>query len=182
MDKRLKKQLIDLARQAIKSELKLEDVEIPDIKELKEKRGCFVTLYKDGQLRGCIGIPYPNFRLGQAVVEGAKSAAFSDPRFPQLDQEELQEIKLEISILTPPKEIKCQNEEFCENINIGKDGLMCRFKGYSGLLLPQVAQEYGWTGEEFLRALCQKAGLPSESWKQPEFKLWKFQAEIIKED
>jgi hypothetical protein len=182
MDDKLKKQLIDLARQAIKSEFTSEDVEIPDIKEFREKRGCFVTLYKDRKLRGCIGMPYPSLLLGQAVMESAKSAAFSDPRFPQLDESEFQEIMLEISILTSPKEIKCKNEEFCKNIKIGEDGLMCQYKGYSGLLLPQVAEEYRWSEQEFLNHLCQKAGLPSESWKKQGFKLWKFQAEIIKED
>jgi hypothetical protein len=182
MDDKLKKQLIDLARQAIKSEFTSEDVEIPDIKELREKRGCFVTLYNKGQLRGCIGFPYPSLSLGEAIVQAAKNAAFSDPRFPQLDESEFKEISIEISILTSPKEIQCKNEEFCKNIKIGEDGLMCQYKGYSGLLLPQVAEEYKWGEGEFLNHLCQKAGLPSESWKQQGFKLWKFQAEIIKED
>jgi len=181
MDKKSEKQLITLAREAIKSEFSSKKVKIPEDKILKEKRGCFVTLTKNNELRGCIGFPYPVLPLGEAIIQAAKSAAFSDPRFPQLNEKELLEIKIEISILSVPEEIKCGSERFLENIEIGKEGLICSYEGFSGLLLPQVAVEYKWNSEQFLRQLCGKAGLPLDSWKQKEFKLWKFQAEIIEE-
>jgi len=180
-----KKEIIKLARESIKSRFygnSNKKVRVPDDKFLKEKRGCFVTLTKHNELRGCIGFPFPVLPLGEAIVSAAKSAAFSDPRFPQLSEKEIPEIKIEISILSVPKEIRCRNEDFSENINIGKDGLICSYEGFSGLLLPQVAIEYNWNAEQFLRQLCNKAGLSSDSWKQPGFKLWKFQAEIIKEN
>ena len=171
------KDLIKLARQSIESEFSGKKPRIPSDKELQEKRGCFVTLMKNNELRGCIGFPYPILCLGEAIAEGARAAAFSDPRFPQLSKKELPEIKIEISILSLPEKI----EPRPENIEIGKDGLICDYEGFSGLLLPQVAVEYKWNAEQFLRQLCAKAGLRLDTWKQPGFKLWKFSAEIIKE-
>lgn len=170
--------LIKLAKEAIASEFNGKKIRIPDDKELKEKRGCFVTLTKNGELRGCIGFPYPNMPLGEAIVLAAKSAAFSDPRFPPLSEKEFIEIKVEISVLSVPKQIEVK----LENIEIGKDGLMCEYEGFGGLLLPGVAVEYEWGPEQFLRAVCEKAGMPFDTWKQPNFKLWKFQTRVIKEE
>ncbi len=170
--------LIKLAKEAIASGFSGEKISIPEHKELKEKRGCFVTLTKHGELRGCIGFPYPTQSLGEAVVLAAKSAAFSDPRFPPLSRKELIEVKVEISVLTKPEKIEAKPE----NITIGKDGLMCEYEGFGGLLLPQVAVEHKMDSEQFLRALCGKAGLPLNSWRKKGFKLWKFQARIIKEE
>ncbi len=171
------KDFIKLARQSIESEFSGKQVRVPNDKDLQEKRGCFVTLTKQGELRGCIGFPYPSLPLGEAIAEAAKSAAFSDPRFPQLSKKELPEIKVEISILSLPEKI----EPLPENIKIGKEGLMCSYEGFTGLLLPQVAVEYKWNAEQFLRQLCAKAGLRLDTWKEPGFKLWKFSAEIVRE-
>ena len=171
------KELIKLARDSIKSEFTKKRIQIPANKILKEKRGCFVTLTKHGELRGCIGFPYPTLLLGEAIQQAAKSAAFSDPRFPPLNQKELPEIKIEISVLSLPEKIEAK----LGNIQIGKDGLMCEYSGFGGLLLPQVAVEHGMNSEQFLRALCEKAGLHLNTWQEPGFKLWKFHANIIKE-
>ncbi len=173
----MKEKLIKLARQAIASELSGGKIRIPDDKIFKEKRGVFVTLTIGKKLRGCIGFPYPLLPLGEAIVKAAKSAAFSDPRFPPLNKQEFSDIKVEISILSVPERVKTSLEE----IKIGEDGLMCEYQGFGGLLLPQVAVEHKMDAEKFLRALCEKAGLPLDSWKQLGFKLWKFQAKIIKE-
>jgi len=169
---------IKLAKEAIASEFSGKKIKLPEDKELQEKRGCFVTLTKHGELRGCIGFPYPLMPLGEAIVQAAKSAAFSDPRFPQLSEKEFPEIKIELSILTLPEKI----EPKIENIKIGEDGLMCEYEGFGGLLLPQVAVEHKLNSEHFLRALCQKSGLPLDSWQEKGFKLWKFQAKIINEE
>lgn len=169
---------IKLAKEAIASEFSGKKIRIPHYKELKEKRGVFVTLTKHGELRGCIGFPYPTNPLGEAISLAAKSAAFSDPRFPPLSEKEWPEIKVEISILSIPKKIKANPKE----IKIGKDGLMCEYEGLGGLLLPQVATEQNWNEEQFLRAICQKAGLLLDTWQNPDFKLWTFQAKIIKEE
>ena len=170
--------LIKLAKESIASEFSGKKIRPSQDKELNEKRGVFVTLTKNGELRGCIGFPYPTMPLGEAIFLAAKSAAFSDPRFPPLNEKEFLEIKVEISVLSLPKEIEAKPE----NISVGKDGLMCEYEGLGGLLLPQVAVEHNMGEERFLRTLCEKAGLPLDSWKKPDFKLWKFQAKIIKEE
>jgi len=167
-----------LAKQAIASEFKGKRIRIPDYKELREKRGVFVTLKKHGELRGCIGFPYPNYPLGEAIILAAKSAAFSDPRFAPLTEKEFLEVKMEISVLSLPE----PSEASPEKIKIGRDGLMCEYEGLGGLLLPQVASEHKWDGEEFLRQLCCKAGLHLDAWKEKGFKLWRFTANIINEE
>ena len=169
--------LLKLARVSIQEEFSKIKPEIPEEKQFRQARGCFVTIKKKGKLRGCIGFPYPTLPLNKAVCEAAKEAAFSDPRFQALKEEELKEIKIEVSILTIPEEVK----EFKE-IKVGKDGLMCSYFGYSGLLLPQVAREHKLGRIAFLEALCSKAGLPNNNWQNKNFKLWKFQCQIFDEE
>jgi hypothetical protein len=169
---------VTLAKQAIAAEFSGKKIRIPDYKELKEKRGVFVTLTKHRELRGCIGFPYPSYQLGEAITLAAKSAAFSDPRFPPINEKEFLEIKAEVSVLSVPE----PGEANPDKIKIGRDGLMCEYEGLGGLLLPQVAVENGWDGEEFLRQLCYKAGLNPDAWREEGFKLWKFTARIINEE
>lgn len=169
------KELLKLARESIKEQFNNKKPLIPKNKKFQEKRGVFVTLNKSGNLRGCIGFPYPILPINEAVNQVAKQSAFHDHRFPQLSEEELNKIKIEISILTLPEECKS------DDIEIGKDGLICNYSGYSGLLLPQVATEYKMNKTEFLDCLCNKVGLPKDTWKQKGFKLYKFQAQIFKE-
>lgn len=168
--------LLKLARDSIEHEFDSgKKIDLPEGKQFKQTRGIFVTLTKNGELRGCIGLPYPTKAVKDAVVEAAKSAAFSDPRFAPLTRDELARIKIEISILTMPQESEVKN------IKVGEDGLICQYMGYSGLLLPQVAKEYSWSKLQYLENLCRKAGLPNSAWQQKGFKLWKFQAEIFTE-
>lgn len=170
------KKLLKLARDSIAREF---DAEIkPETlkeKQFKQARGVFVTITENHELRGCIGMPYPSLALGKAVAEAAKSAAFQDPRFPPLNKDELEKIKIEISILTIPQETGLQD------IKVGRDGLICSCLGYSGLLLPQVATEYKWSKLQFLENLCRKAGLPNSAWQDKNFKLSKFEAQIFSE-
>jgi hypothetical protein len=142
----------------------------------------FVTLSKDGELRGCIGFPEPTYALKRAIVEAARSAAFDDPRFPPVTKEEMNEITIEVSALTIPKLVKVKDsEEYEDMIIIGKDGLIIRGKFGSGLLLPQVPVDYGWNVKEFLKHLCMKAGLLSDAWKDLDNKIYSFQAQIFEE-
>ncbi len=143
-------------------------------KSFREKRGCFVTLTKAGELRGCIGYPEPELPLTEALVDAAISAC-RDPRFPPLDASELPKLKIEISVLTKPKPIKP------EDIKVGRDGLIVRRGFYSGLLLPQVAAEYNWSREEFLNHTCFKAGLHQNAWKDKETQIFAFRAEVFPE-
>jgi len=177
--------LIDVSRKTIELFVrKNEKLSIPDDcpDEYKEKRGVFVTIYKNvkGSLRGCIGFPYPEFPLIEALIEASISSC-QDPRFELLDEEELNEIIIEISILTKPKLIDSDPKKYFDYIEIGKDGLIIKNNLGSGLLLPQVPVEYGWNVEEFLENVCIKASLSPDSWKNTDFKLYKFQAEIINE-
>lgn len=167
--------LIRFARESIREKFTGIKPEMPQDKQFRQLRGVFVTLTEQGRLRGCIGFLTPVIPLAEAVKEAAKSAAFSDPRFSRIEEKELDNVKIEISILTNP--IGCRPEE----IKIGRDGLACEYLGYSGLLLPQVAIEHKLSRLEFLEAVCQKSCLPKDSWQKSGFKLKRFQAQIFYE-
>ena len=142
---------------------------------LKEPRGVFVTVKKHGELRGCIGYVRAIKPLWQAVMEMAEAAAFQDPRFPPVGPSELKDLEIEISVLTPLREIKDVKE-----IEVGRHGIMIeRPPYYSGLLLPQVATEYGWDRETFLEQTCLKAGLPRNAWREPGTRIYIFSADIF---
>lgn len=150
---------------------------------LLEKRGVFVTLTLNGELRGCIGLPLPIQPLAEAVRDMAISAATEDYRFIPVNEDEVDEIQVEISILTLPQELKLKNkEEAPKKIKVGKDGLIIESEWQKGLLLPQVAVEEGWDEEEFLNHTCIKAGLHEGCWKEENTKIFTFQAIIFSEE
>jgi uncharacterized protein (TIGR00296 family) len=149
---------------------------------LKKRRGAFVTLSKaDGELRSCIGIPYPLKPLWEAIVHAAVGAARHDPRFPRVEAWELDSLTVEVSALTEPEPIEAKPLELPSRVRIGKDGLIVTGQGTSGLLLPQVATEMGLTPETFLSLTCEKAGLPPDAWLDGRVKVLKFQAEVFAE-
>lgn len=144
--------------------------------------GIFVTLNISSDLRGCIGFPMPR-RLNNALVDAAVAAATEDPRFPPVTEDELDRITFEVTVLTPPVEIKVDDpSQLVSRIKVGRDGLIVRQGLYSGLLLPQVPVEYGWSEEEFLSHTCQKAGLPSNCWKDKKTRVSSFEGVIFKEE
>jgi AmmeMemoRadiSam system protein A len=145
-----------------------------ETKRLREKRGAFVTLKRKNQLRGCIGYTQAFKPLTQTIMEMAQAAAFQDPRFPPITRKELDDLEIEISVLTPFRPIRD-----IEEIQVGKHGLMVERGGYSGLLLPQVAVEYHWDRQTFLEHTCLKAGLPKEAWKDKNTRIQVFSAEIF---
>jgi len=179
--------LIDLAREELDSYFKGEDVEKWDVKGFNKKTGVFVTLlaYPNKDLRGCIGFPIAQIPLWESIREAAKAAAFEDPRFLPLTKQEIDKILIEISLLTKPKLIKTKErknpEDIFSEIEIGRDGLILEYSGYSGLLLPQVPVENKWDIEHFLEQLCLKAGVSPKTWKNPSCRLYKFQAQIFAE-
>jgi AmmeMemoRadiSam system protein A len=120
----------------------------------------FVTITREGELRGCIGYMNPIKPLAEAVAYCAASAATADPRFPPVIAEELPHLRLEISVLSPLRVI-----EDPALVQVGIHGLFISQGGRHGLLLPQVATEFGWDRETFLRQTCLKAGLPADAWK-----------------
>jgi len=171
-----KKILKDIARSTIEAVVRgkkpPEFKNIPD--KLKKPFGVFVTITKHGNLRGCIGHIIADQPLYKICQEMAEAAALHDPRFDPVRESELSEIEIEISVLTPMERVK----DF-KDIVIGRDGLLVR-RGYqSGLLLPQVATDYGWTVEEFLEQTCIKAGLPEDAYKLKDTEIYKFSAQIF---
>jgi len=182
MNKKQKDILLKLARKSILEEFGEKfDLNKYKIDDFSKKQGAFVTLTKKGNLRGCIGFVEGIFPLYETIYRAAKAAAFEDPRFPELKKEEINNIKIEISVLSIPQEIKAENPEDCiKQIKIGENGLIIK-KGYaSGLLLPQVFPEYDADSKMALEMTCKKAGLPKDSWKEGA-KVFKFQAEVFSE-
>lgn len=171
-----KKLLHEIARTAIAARLAGKPLPpLPSLTPaLREKRGAFVTLHLDHQLRGCIGTIEPVKPLAEVVQEMAVAAAFQDPRFPPLSPRELERIDIEISVLTPLELVKN-----VEEIEVGKHGLLVERGFRRGLLLPQVATEYGWNRQTFLEHTCLKAGLPPTAWQDPETRIYRFSAEIF---
>jgi len=173
---REKESLLDIAKNAIAAEInhkKMPELKI-DSEILRQKRGAFVTLKKRGQLRGCIGYIKAYKPLWETVQEMAIAAAFHDPRFPSLKSGELDNLTFEISVLSPLRRIKDINE-----IEVGKHGLYIVRGFNSGLLLPQVAIEYEWDRETFLKETCHKAGLPSQAWMDAETEIYIFSADYF---
>ena len=142
---------------------------------LARPAGAFVTLHKGGDLRGCIGHIEATEPLGKVVGRCAVAACSSDPRFPPVTPGELDAIDLEISLLGPLEPIAGP-----QDIVVGRDGLVVERGWQRGLLLPQVATEWGWDPETFLAHTCEKAGLPRDAW-QNGAKVWRFQAEVFGE-
>ena len=152
-------------------------------KKFSFNSGVFVTLNKPDGLRGCIGFPMPEKKLSCAIIEGAIAAATEDPRFPPVTTKELDGITFEVTVLTPPVEIDVSDPvEYLSKIKVGRDGLIIRHSFYSGLLLPQVPGEYGWSVEEFLQHTCHKAGLEKDFWKSGKAKIEKFEGIVFKEE
>ncbi len=172
-----RQKLLQLARTAISEILKGGTITSrPLDPDFSEPRGAFVTLRKRGELRGCIGRFESDLPLDRTVAEMAVAAAFHDPRFPPLTREELGEIEIEISVLSPLRRVT----DFRE-IRVGEHGLVVSRGPYRGVLLPQVATEEGWDRETFLGMTCRKAGLSFDSWKQPDIEIQIFSAEVFGE-
>lgn len=177
--------ILKLAREVIETYIKTgKHLVIPREypKELKKKGGVFVTVYKKPkELRGCIGLPYPQKPLIEGLIEAACEVC-EDPRFPPLSKEELKDIFIEVSILTEPELIKVKNpKEYFKEIKLGKHGLILMNGSCGSLFLPQVPIEQKWNVEEYLENLCYKAGLTSNVWMDPLSMIYRFETEIFSE-
>ena len=180
------KQAVQLARtivettvknQSRSSEQKLSEV-------FYKKHGAFVTLHMASThlLRGCIGIPESIMPLEKAIHEAATSVTH-DPRFPLLTSDELSDILVEVTILTPPEQVKVtQPQQYLDQIKIGRDGLIVEQGFRKGLLLPQVPVEQQWDKETFLTQTCLKAGLSPDAWFEKETKVFRFTGQIFSEN
>jgi AmmeMemoRadiSam system protein B/AmmeMemoRadiSam system protein A len=170
-----KKELLALARKAVTEYVtngKSPETEVKNQK-FKTDGAVFVTIKENGSLRGCIGHIQAIMPLYQSIMRNAVAACSSDPRFPPMKKEELKDMEIEISILSPFMSLKD-----VKDIQVGKHGLYIIKDNQTGLLLPQVATEFRWNRDEFLEHVCMKAGLPKDAWKDAE--LYTFTAEILK--
>jgi AmmeMemoRadiSam system protein A len=154
-------QLLELAHESILSALESRDIPLDaPTPHLAEPRGAFTTLYVHDRLRGCVGYVLPINSVYRAVADTARAAAFEDNRFYPVTLDEARDLKIELSILSPPQPIAP------EEIEIGRHGLLISMHGYRGLLLPQVPIEHHWDRETFLDQTCRKAGLPPDAWRK----------------
>lgn len=169
------KELVKLARETVKEYLKTGKLKIKEMEKFRGKKGVFVSIhtFPEKELRGCIGFPYPEYPLYEAVQRAAVEAAFGDPRFPQLTEEELDQIIFEVSVLTEPKKI------LQEKIK-KKDGVIIENGLNKGLFLPQVWEQLP-DKKLFLYNLCWKAGLPEVCLKDRKTKFYCFSVEAFAE-
>src|SRR5579864_3065517 len=153
--------LLQLAHDSILSALENREVSVdPPSPHLAEPRGAFTSLYLNGELRGCVGYVLPVSSVYRAVVDTARAAAFEDARFRPVTIEEARQLKIELSILSPPLSISP------EAVQVGRHGLLVSRAGQRGLLLPQVSTERNWDRITFLQQTCRKAGLPPDAWQK----------------
>jgi len=178
LDKKQQALLLDLARRTIEASLSGQTPPKTDMGDPKlgELRGAFVTLTRKKVLRGCVGYISPTQPLYRAVSEMAVAASSQDIRFKPVSKDELKEIRIEISVLSPLKPLLNPQE-----IEVGTHGLYIVKGGFSGLLLPQVATEHKWNRVEFLENTCLKAGLPPRAWKEKGTAVYTFSAQIFSE-
>ncbi|MCB5266445.1 MAG: AmmeMemoRadiSam system protein A [Candidatus Cloacimonetes bacterium] len=169
-----KKSLLQLAYDVIYSRLYRSKYASPQDPLFEQKRGIFVSLHINKALRGCIGYIVGYKSILDSVKEMAIAAAFRDPRFPPLEADELPDLEIELSILSELELVQDLSE-----IVIGRDGLYIQHPLGSGLLLPQVATEWGWDRQTFLNQVCQKAGLPKSALQDEDSKIYRFEAEIF---
>jgi len=177
------KAAVKLARRAlaefVEKRNRIKPVGLPKV--FDEKQGVFVTLHEDGDLRGCIGYPQPVMPLGSAIIDSAINAGTGDPRFPPVKTKELSRIEFEVTVLTKPQPYRVPKNKLPEMVRIGIDGLIVTKGMFSGLLLPQVAPEWGFEPMEFLSHTCLKAGLPADAWIDQDTEVQHFQAQIFAE-
>lgn len=172
-----REQLLRLAREAIAAHLcGRVPPAVPAEGSAAMPGGAFVTLHSGGMLRGCIGHIEADSPRGGVIVRCAVAAATEDPRFPPLTASELASTTIEVSLLSP-----CEPVATADDVEVGRHGLIVEMGWHRGLLLPQVATEWGWDREEFLDHTCRKAGLPDDAWKHGAT-IWRFEAEVFGEE
>jgi uncharacterized protein (TIGR00296 family) len=179
--------LVKLARRTVEEYFRIKSEESQELpsRRLERPGAAFVTVekYANGvrSLRGCIGYIKPVKPLYLTVKEVALQAAFNDPRFPPIKKEEINNVTFEVSVLSEMEKAPTDREGRKKFVKIGRDGLMVAYGLFSGLLLPQVPVEYGWSVEEFLSETCVKAGLPWDCWFNSNVEVYRFRARIWRE-
>jgi uncharacterized protein (TIGR00296 family) len=152
--------------------------------QFEESYGVFVTLehYPTRELRGCMGFPYASLPLQESIIDAAMDAAFEDPRFVSVSKKELDDLLVEVSILSKPVLVEGSESKRLRAIKVPGDGLMVAYGHYRGLLLPIVAVDHKFTKRQFLEETCRKAGLHPNYWSQPNVKLYRFETQVFREE
>lgn len=179
LTKEQKDTLLKLARDTIEKYVNEDLVLKYEAKDpvLKEKYGAFVTLHNHGRLRGCIGMIEGTEPLFETIIDMAIQSSTNDPRFVPVTPDEIKDLDIEISVLSPKRRVKSIDE-----IEMGKHGVIVRQVLRGGVYLPQVATETGWSKEQFMQSLCEgKAGLPADAYKDPKTEIYVFEAEVFGE-
>jgi AmmeMemoRadiSam system protein A len=173
-----KRELLRIARATLKEYMSSGRIPpgAPHRQSMREPAGVFVSVHVDDELRGCVGQVQETQPLYRAIQEMAIAAASRDPRFAPLRPEELPRTVVEISVLGERRRVRGPSE-----IEIGKDGLTISHVGRRGLLLPKVATEHGYSADGFFARVCEKAGLPTDAWQDPEAVIEAFWAQVFDE-
>ena len=180
LSKAEQKHLLNIAKTSVEKVVRdgeMADCSAGEFKTLAKDRGAFVTLIKNGELRGCIGYTSPLQPLCNTVRDVAAHAAIKDPRFNPVSKSELDNLHYEISVLSPFRRVTDINQ-----IKVGQHGLLIKKGKYEGLLLPQVATDYAWDRLTFLQQTCRKAGLPLDAWKDDKTDIFMFSAFVFGEE
>lgn len=176
---------VRLARAVVEASVRGENLRIPSMDAVFDRpSGVFTTLseFPSGRLRGCVGFAEPVFPLRRALVEVSRAAALEDARFSPVKPEELEALLVEVSLLTPPALVAAETPEaLVAAIEVGRHGLVVRRGGTGGLLLPQVAVEWGWGPQEFLEHTCTKGGFPPDAWRSRDTRVLAFEAAVFSE-
>jgi len=177
-----RRKLLEIARRSIEIHLEKGDnrswpKDAPVDPRLEEHGAAFVTLTRDGNLRGCIGYSEPLYPLHETVARCAVAAATQDYRFSSVTLDELPDLHISVSALTPLTKLKRT-----EDLEPGRHGLLITGEEHRGLLLPQVAAERGWDRERFLKETCLKAGLSGDAWKEGKVERFTFEADVMDEE
>lgn len=161
----------------------LPDLNLSKYVDLKNKQGAFTTLYSINEvkkLRGCIGLPYPQHPLVEAIAISSRNSATKDPRFPPVSSIELDNIVIEVEVLSPIMKIEFSStDELIDQIKVGLHGLIVQFQSNAGLLLPKVGHRYNWSSLELVQNTCRKAMLPLEAYTCDEIEFYKFTSDLF---
>lgn len=185
------KTVIEIAKTSINEIILNNNTWLPDINlnkylDLQDKQGAFTTLYSFNEvkeLRGCIGLPYPQHPLAEAIAISSRNSATKDPRFPPVSIIELDNIVIEVEVLSPITKISYDSiDELTDQIKVGVHGLIVQYHDNTGLLLPKVGSRYNWSSLELIKNTCRKAMLPLEAYTWDEIEFHKFTSDLFVEN